>query len=72
MVLIFRLEAIEKAQNIEATEEELKEKASEVAKMYSAAEDDKMIELLLQNQKEALKSDVITGKVINFLLENNK
>lgn len=66
------LEAIEKAQNIEATEEELKEKASEVAKMYSAAEDDKMIELLLQNQKEALKSDVITGKVINFLLENNK
>lgn len=66
------LEAIEKAQNIEATEEELKDKASEVAKMYSSAEDDKMIELLLQNQKEALKSDVITGKVINFLLENNK
>ena len=66
------LEAIEKAENIDVTEEELKEKASEVAKMYAAAEDDKMIELLLQNQREALKADVITGKVINFLLENNK
>jgi trigger factor len=40
--------------------------------MYSAAEDDKMVELLLQNQREALKSDIITGKAINFLLENNK
>lgn len=66
------LEAIEKAENIDATEEELKEKASEVAKMYAAAEDDKMIELLLQNQREALKSDIITGKAINFLIENNK
>jgi trigger factor len=66
------LEAVEKAEKIDATEEELKEKASEVAKMYSAAEDDKMVELLLQNQREALKSDIITGKAINFLLENNK
>lgn len=66
------LEAIEKAENIDATEEELKEKAVEVAKMYASAEDDKMIELLMQNQKEALKADVITGKAINFLLENNK
>lgn len=66
------LEAVEKAEKIDATEEELKEKASEVAKMYSAAEDDKMVELLLQNQREALKSDIITGKAIDFLLENNK
>lgn len=66
------LEAVEKAEKIDATEEELKEKASEVAKMYSATEDDKMVELLLQNQREALKSDIITGKAIDFLLENNK
>ena len=44
------LEAVEKAENIEATEEEIKEKAIEVAKMYSASEDDKMVELLMQSQ----------------------
>ena len=32
------LEAVEKAENIDATEEEIKEKAVEVAKMYSASE----------------------------------
>lgn len=65
------LEAIEKAENIDATEEELREKATEVAKMYSAG-DDKMVELLLQGQKDALKKDVITAKAIELLLENNK
>ena len=64
------LEAVEKAENIEATEE--KEKAIEVAKMYSASEDDKMVELLMQSQQAALRSDVITNKAIKFLLENNK
>ena len=41
------LEAIAKAENIVATEEELKEKATEVAKMYSAGETEKMVELLI-------------------------
>ena len=66
------LEAIEKAENIEATEEEIKEKAVEVAKMYSAGEDEKMIELLIKGQGAALASDVKVQKTVNFLLENNK
>lgn len=66
------LEAIEKAENIEATEEEIKEKAIEVAKMYSAGEDEKMIELLINGQRAALASDVKVQKTVNFLLENNK
>ena len=48
------------------------EKAVEVAKMYSASEDDKMVELLMQSQQAALRSDVITNKAVKFLLENNK
>ena len=32
---------------------------------------EKMVELLLQNQREALVADVMTSKVINFLKENN-
>ena len=66
------LEAIQKAENIDATEEELKEKAEEVAKMYSAADDDKMVELLLNSQRAALMADVKTSKTVNLLVENNK
>ena len=40
--------------------------------MYSASEDDKMVELLMQSQQAALRSDVITNKAVKFLLENNK
>lgn len=66
------LEAVEKAENIDATEEELKEKAKEVAKMYSAEEDDKMVDLLMNSQKAALLADVKVSKTIKFLVENNK
>lgn len=66
------LEAIEKAENIEVTEEEIKEKAKEVAKMYSAQEDEKMIDLLVNTQKAALTSDIKVAKTIAFLIENNK
>ena len=66
------LEAIEKAENIEATEEEIKAKAVEVAKMYSASEDEKMVDLLMQTQQAALRADVITSKTMKLLIENNK
>ena len=65
------LEAVEVAEKIEASEEEIKAKAEEVAKMY-AADDASMVDLLIKNQKVALEVDVKTGKTIDFLLENNK
>lgn len=65
------LEAVEVAEKIEASDEEIKAKAEEVAKMY-AADDAGMVELLVKNQKVALEVDVKTGKSIDFLLENNK
>ncbi|SCJ72048.1 Trigger factor [uncultured Clostridium sp.] len=65
------LEAIEKAENLDATEEELRAKAEEVAKMYSANSDEKMIDLLMNSQREALKSDIITSKAVKLLIENN-
>lgn len=64
------LEALQKSWKMEVLDEELKEKASEVSKLYGA-NDEKMVELLLQNQREALVADVMTSKVINFLKENN-
>lgn len=66
------LEAVQKAENIEATEEEIKAKAAEVAKMYGGSEDEKMVELLMQSQQAALRSDVITHKTMSLLIENNK
>ncbi|MBE6053690.1 MAG: trigger factor [Clostridium sartagoforme] len=66
------LEAIEKAENIDATEEEIKEKAVEVAKMYSAEENEKMVELLLNSQKVALIADIKVSKTVKLLVDNNK
>ena len=66
------LDAIAKAENFEVTEEELKEKATEVAKMYSAADNEKMIELLMNSQKEMLENDLRITKTIKFLVDNCK
>lgn len=66
------LEAIAKAENFEATEEELKEKASEVAKMYSAEDSEKMADLILKAQESVLKHDVLVEKTIKLLVENAK
>lgn len=66
------LEAIQNAEKIEATEEEIKEKAEEVAKMYGGTADEKMVELLMGSQQAALRADVVTHKTMQFLIENNK
>lgn len=56
------LEALQKAEKMEVLDEELKEKASEVSKLYGA-NDEKMVELLLQNQREALVADVMLSLI---------
>ena len=58
---------------IEATEEELKAKAEEVAKMYSnGAETEKMVDLLLNAQRAALELDVKREKTLKMLFESLK
>lgn len=64
------LNAIAKAENIEVTEEELKEKANEVAKMYQSEPDEKMINLLISAQKDMLESDIKINKTIKLLIDN--
>lgn len=66
------LEEIGKAENIEATEEEVKEKALELAKMYSASEHEKMAEMLLKSQKTMIEKDIIIEKTIKVLTDNIK
>lgn len=66
------LEAIAKAENIEATDEEIKEKANEIAKIYAPDQADKMAEMLMQTQSSMIAKDLVVSKTIKFLEENCK
>ncbi|MEG1002534.1 trigger factor [Clostridium sp.] len=64
------LEAIAKNEKIEATDEEIKEKATEIAKMYAPDEAEKMAEMLMQTQKAMIAKDIVVSNTIK-LLENS-
>ncbi|MPQ44640.1 trigger factor [Clostridium tarantellae] len=66
------LSEITKIEKVEASEEELKAKAEEVAKMYSAGDAEKMVDLILNAQKQALVMDVTREKTINILVDAAK
>lgn len=63
---------IAKIEKIEATEEELLEKAREVAKQYGDKDLDKTAELIMQAQKQYLMIDVVNEKVIKMLVDSAK
>lgn len=65
------LSEITKVEKIEVTEEELKAKALEVAKMYSA-EAEKIAEMLIATQKFALEADTVRTKTVDMLVESAK
>ena len=66
------LDEIAKTEKIEATEEEVKEKATELAKMYSPQDPKKMVDLLIKGQKEMIENDIVIKKTIQFLIDNSK
>lgn len=65
------LSEITNVEKLEVTEEELKEKANDVAKMY-AAEADKIAEMLMTTQRSALEADVLRAKTIDLLVKEAK
>ena len=68
------LEAISKVEKIEATEEELNNKALELAKMYSV-EEDKLETIkgsLLNMYKSSLEKDIVFTKTVDFLVKESK
>ncbi len=66
------IEEIAKKENIDATEEELLARATEMAKQYGSKELEKTAKLILDSQKNYLKVDVVNEKVIKMLVENTK
>lgn len=65
------LEAIVKAENIEVTEEELEKELTEMASMYKM-ELDKLKELLGDNEKEQIKTDIAIQKAVDFVVAESK
>lgn len=66
------IQKIAKVEDIKATEEELKERASELAKQYGDKDVEKTADLILKAQKSYLEIDVVNEKVVKFLVENSK
>ncbi len=65
------LEAVIKAEKIEATEDEIIEKLKEMAKSYGKAEDDKEF-LENENVKKYIKNGLESEKALEFLVKNAK
>lgn len=66
------LSKIAKAENVEATEEELMEKATEMAKQYGQNDVEKTAKLIVDSQGEYIKLDVVNEKVVKMIVENSK
>ena len=65
------LEAVVKAENIEATEEEVEEEIKEMAGRYNM-EADKLKGLLTDSDKENLKKDICARKAAKFVVDEAK
>lgn len=63
---------IAKVENVTATDEEIKEKAEELAKQYGQTDVEKTVDLLIKSQGEYLRLDVVNEKVIKMLVDNSK
>jgi len=67
------IEKIAEVENVEAQEEELISKATEMAKQYGGGKEiDKTVKLILDGQKDYLKVEVINEKVLKMLVDSSK
>ena len=65
------LEAVAKAENIEASDEDLDKKLEEMAAMYKM-DADKLKELVGDKEKDAIKKDIAVEKAADLIVENIK
>ncbi|MFD3156249.1 trigger factor [Haloimpatiens sp. FM7330] len=66
------VDQIAKEENVEVNEEELLEKAKEMAKQYGSKDTEKTAKLVMESQKNILKTEIINQKVIEMLVNNSK
>lgn len=63
---------IAEIENFEVSDEELNAKARELAAQYGSKDLDKTVELLMNGQREYIKTDIINEKTIKMLVDNSK
>lgn len=63
---------IAKAEKIEANDDEIMEKATELAKQYGSKDVEKMSKIIFDSQKEYLKMEIINEKVMKILVDSSK
>ncbi|QCX33078.1 trigger factor [Caloramator sp. E03] len=66
------LEAIAKAENIKASEDEIEKRAEEIAKYYGSKDLEKMKEAILMTEKNIIEDEIVNNKVIDFVVESSK
>jgi len=66
------LEAVSKAEEIKATEEQLNAKALELGKIYGPKDPEKMAKILVKSQKNMIEKDIIIENTLEFIKENCK
>ena len=66
------LEAVSKAEEIKATEEELNARALELGKIYGPKDPEKMAKILVKSQKAMIEKDIIIENTLKFIKENCK
>lgn len=66
------LEAVAKAEGIEASDEEVEEELSNLAKQYQREVDELRAILTANGNLESLKSDLVTRKTVQYLVDNSK
>lgn len=66
------IEKVAKDENIVATDEEIKEKAMEIAKQYGGKEPEKFVEAIINAQKDSIASQIVNEKTVEFLVSNIK
>ena len=66
------LEAIAKAEDIKATDEEIDARALELGKIYGPKDPEKMAKILAKTQKVMIEKDIVIENTLKFIKENCK
>ena len=66
------LEAVAKAEEIKATEEQLNARALELGKIYGPKDPEKMAKILVKSQRNMIEKDIVIENTLNFIKENCK
>ena len=66
------LEAVAKAEDIKATDDEINARALELGKIYGPKEPEKMADILAKTQRPMIEKDIVIENTLKFIKENCK